>query len=48
MKEYHRHADGQVVPGEAARCIDPNAGAEDVVVLTRDEYDDLVQEGAMR
>lgn len=33
MSEYHRHDDGQVVPGEAARCIDPDAGARDVIVL---------------
>jgi hypothetical protein len=36
--DYHRHASGDVVQGEAARCIDPDAGAEDVLVLTLGEY----------
>lgn len=33
MSEYHRHATGDVVQGPAARCVDPNAGARDVLVV---------------
>lgn len=42
--EYHRHATGEVVPGPAARCIDPSAGAEDVLVLTRAELAERLSE----
>lgn len=37
VHEYHRHASGDVVQGCAARCIDPDAGAEDVSVLNANE-----------
>lgn len=42
--EYHRHAAGDVVQGAAERCIDPDAGAHDVVVLTFEERRDLMVE----
>lgn len=42
--EYHRHTDGSVIQGEAARCIDPNAGAEDVVVLTTSQVNQIVSD----
>lgn len=34
--EYHLHDSGDVVQGPALRCIDPNAGARDVLVIDRD------------
>ena len=34
--EYHRHDSGDVVQGPALRCIDPDAGAHDVLVIDRD------------
>lgn len=37
MSEYHRHASGEVVQGPAERCIDPGAGAHDVLVMTPTE-----------
>lgn len=33
MTDYHRHSNGDVIQGEAIRCIDPDAGATDVLVL---------------
>lgn len=41
-REYHRHDDGSVVLGEALRCIDPDAGSVDVIVL-----DDPAKVGAL-
>lgn len=40
--DYHRHRNGDVVQGAAARCIDPTAGAEDVSVLTTPQINLIV------
>lgn len=41
-REYHRHDSGDIVQGAAERCIDPGAGAHDVVVLTPTEWRDAL------
>ena len=43
-QEYHRHSGGDVIRGCAARCIDPDAGAEDVRVLNAAQMDAVLRE----
>ena len=42
MSEYHRHTSGDVIQGAAVRCIDPEAGAHDVVVMAQEELRALI------